>query len=102
MKGPAKRRAPRLPLSLPGVAIGMIFIWVLIMGEFATSVVVGGGTSGLQAALQLAKVGRSVVLLEQRSAGKSGARWCNGVVDWQFDVPVLRFGLRQYIRHRLE
>lgn len=32
-----------LPLSLPGVAIGMIFIWVLIMGEFATSVVVGGG-----------------------------------------------------------
>lgn len=32
-----------LPLSMPGVAIGMIFIWVLIMGEFATSVVVGGG-----------------------------------------------------------
>lgn len=32
-----------LPLSLPGVAIGMIFIFVLIMGEFATAVVVGGG-----------------------------------------------------------
>jgi len=32
-----------LPLSLPGVAIGMIFIFVMIMGEFATAVVVGGG-----------------------------------------------------------
>ncbi len=37
------------PLSLPGVAIGMIFIFVMIMGEFATAVVVYGGktsTSG--------------------------------------------------------
>ena len=32
-----------LPLSLPGVAIGMIFIFVLIMGEFASAVVVYGG-----------------------------------------------------------
>ena len=32
-----------LPLSLPGVAIGLIFIFVLIMGEFATAVVVYGG-----------------------------------------------------------
>ena len=32
-----------LPLSLPGVAIGMIFIFVVIMGEFATAVVVYGG-----------------------------------------------------------
>ncbi len=31
------------PLSLPGVAIGMIFIFVLLMGEFATAVVVYGG-----------------------------------------------------------
>ena len=31
------------PLSLPGVAIGMIFIFVIIMGEFATAVVVYGG-----------------------------------------------------------
>lgn len=31
------------PLSLPGVAIGMIFIFVMIMGEFATAVVVYGG-----------------------------------------------------------
>ena len=32
-----------LPLSLPGVAIGMIFVFVLLMGEFATAVVVYGG-----------------------------------------------------------
>ena len=31
------------PLSLPGVAVGMIFIFVIIMGEFATAVVVYGG-----------------------------------------------------------
>ncbi len=32
-----------LPLSLPGIAIGMIFIFVILMGEFATAVVVYGG-----------------------------------------------------------
>jgi putative spermidine/putrescine transport system permease protein len=32
-----------LPLSLPGIAIGMIFIFVMVMGEFATAVVVYGG-----------------------------------------------------------
>jgi putative spermidine/putrescine transport system permease protein len=31
------------PMSLPGVAIGMIFIFVMMMGEFATAVVVYGG-----------------------------------------------------------
>jgi putative spermidine/putrescine transport system permease protein len=31
------------PLSLPGVAIGMIFIFVMLMGEFETAVVVYGG-----------------------------------------------------------
>ena len=31
------------PLSLPGVAIGMIFVFVAVMGEFATAVVVYGG-----------------------------------------------------------
>ncbi len=31
------------PMSLPGVAIGMIFIFVMITGEFATAVVVYGG-----------------------------------------------------------
>jgi putative spermidine/putrescine transport system permease protein len=32
-----------LPLSLPGVAIGAIFVFVMVMGEFATAVVVYGG-----------------------------------------------------------
>ena len=31
------------PLSLPGIAIGMIFVFVMVMGEFATAVVVDGG-----------------------------------------------------------
>jgi flavin-dependent dehydrogenase len=48
-------------------------------------VVVGAGTAGLQAALQLAKTSRSVVVLERRPEGKSGARWCNGTSAWQFE-----------------
>ena len=36
-----------LPLSLPGVAIGMIFVFVMVMGEFATAVVVGGGKTAM-------------------------------------------------------
>jgi putative spermidine/putrescine transport system permease protein len=31
------------PLSLPGIAIGMIFVFVMVMGEFASAVVVYGG-----------------------------------------------------------
>jgi flavin-dependent dehydrogenase len=53
-------------------------------GETVDVVVVGAGTAGLNAALQLARVGRSVVVLERRAAGRSGARWCNGTVPWQF------------------
>ena len=33
-----------LPLSLPGVLIGCIFVFVLVMGEFATVRIIGGGT----------------------------------------------------------
>lgn len=36
-----------VPLSLPGVAIGMIFVFVMVMGEFATAGVVGGGKTSL-------------------------------------------------------
>jgi putative spermidine/putrescine transport system permease protein len=32
------------PLSLPGVLIGCIFVFVLVMGEFATVRIIGGGT----------------------------------------------------------
>lgn len=46
---------------------------------------VGGGTAGMQAAWQLAAIGRRVVVLERRPEGHNGARWCNGVVPWQFD-----------------
>lgn len=49
------------------------------------AVVVGGGTAGMNAAVQLARVGLSVALLEQRQMGRGGARWCNGVVPWQFE-----------------
>lgn len=34
-----------IPLSLPGVAIGAIFIFTLTMGEFATVAIIGGGKS---------------------------------------------------------
>ena len=34
-----------LPLSLPGVMIGFIFIFVLVMGDFATVRFIGGSTS---------------------------------------------------------
>lgn len=32
-----------LPLSFPGIAIGCIFVFVMVMGEFATPAVIGGG-----------------------------------------------------------
>ena len=48
-------------------------------------VVVGAGTAGLQAAYQLADVGFDVAVVEKRSERRSGARWCNGVLDWQFE-----------------
>ncbi len=34
-----------IPLSLPGIAIGAIFIFTLTMGEFATVAIIGGGKS---------------------------------------------------------
>ena len=46
--------------------------------------VVGAGTAGLGAAVQLARRGRRVVVVEGRPLGQGGARWCNGVVPWQF------------------
>jgi len=43
------------PLSLPGVAIGMIFIFVAVMGEFATAVVVYGGKASTTGTVILTK-----------------------------------------------
>lgn len=34
-----------IPLSMPGIAIGAIFIFTLTMGEFATVAIIGGGKS---------------------------------------------------------
>jgi putative spermidine/putrescine transport system permease protein len=36
-----------LPLSLPGIAIGCIFVFVMVMGEFATPLVIGGGQTNV-------------------------------------------------------
>lgn len=49
-------------------------------------VVVGAGTAGAGVALQFARRGRRVVLLEQRSADAAGARWDNGVLARHFEL----------------
>jgi flavin-dependent dehydrogenase len=50
----------------------------------ATAVVVGAGTAGLNAALQLARRGVAVTVVESRPLGEGGARWDNGVLAWQY------------------
>ena len=52
-------------------------------------VVVGAGTAGANAAYQLARRGRSVVLLERRPAAAGGAQWHNGILDWQLEAAGL-------------
>lgn len=49
-------------------------------------VVVGAGSAGANAAAQLARRGRSVLLLERRPLARAGADWSNGIVKWQFDL----------------
>lgn len=51
----------------------------------ADVVVVGAGTAGAGAALQFARRGRRVLVLEQRAADRGGARWDNGIIPWQFE-----------------
>ena len=48
------------------------------------AVVVGAGTAGANAAVQLSRRGLRVGLVERRAIGLGGARWCNGVLAWQF------------------
>lgn len=45
--------------------------------------VLGAGTAGANAAYQLARRGRSVVLVERRPLDEGGAQWHNGLLDWQ-------------------
>ena len=47
-------------------------------------VVVGAGTAGANVAYQLARRGRSVLLVERRPADMAGAQWVNGVLDRHF------------------
>lgn len=47
--------------------------------------VVGAGTAGANAALQLARRGLTVVLVERRAFGRGGAHWHNGILDWQLE-----------------
>lgn len=48
------------------------------------AVVVGAGTAGLNSALQLARRGLVVTVVESRRLGEGGARWDNGVLAWQY------------------
>lgn len=54
------------------------------MADGVVAVVVGAGTAGLNAALQLARRGVSVTVVESRRLGDGGARWDNGVLSWQY------------------
>ncbi len=49
-------------------------------------VVVGAGTAGASAALNLARSGAKVALLERRSLDSCGPRWVNAVPAWMFDA----------------
>lgn len=46
--------------------------------------IVGAGTTGANLAYQLARRGRSVIVVERRSLDDGGAQWVNGVLPWQF------------------
>jgi len=49
------------------------------------AVVVGAGTAGAGAALQLARKGLRVILLDRRGPEAGGAQWQNGVLDRHFE-----------------
>ena len=49
------------------------------------AVVVGAGTAGAAAALNLSRIGLQVALLERRPLEEAGARWVNFVPHWMFD-----------------
>ena len=47
--------------------------------------VVGAGSAGAAAALALARDGRSVMLVDKRQRGTTGARWVNAIPRWCFE-----------------
>ena len=51
----------------------------------ADVVIVGAGTAGAATALQCARRGLRVVVLERRRLAEAGAKWHNGVPGWAFD-----------------
>lgn len=51
----------------------------------ADVVVVGAGTAGAAAALSFARRGASVILVDRRSEGRTGARWIDSVPRWCFE-----------------
>ena len=53
------------------------------------AVVVGAGSAGSAAALNLARSGMRVALLEYRSFATAGARWVNGIPPWMFDFAAI-------------
>lgn len=53
--------------------------------EQLDALVVGGGTAGANAAYQLARRGRRVLLVERRTLDEGGAQWVNGVLDRHFE-----------------
>ncbi|MGZ3420615.1 MAG: NAD(P)/FAD-dependent oxidoreductase [Polyangiales bacterium] len=48
------------------------------------AVVVGAGTSGAASALQLARKGLRVALIDARPRDEAGPHWFNGIPDWMF------------------
>jgi flavin-dependent dehydrogenase len=48
------------------------------------AVVVGAGTSGAASALQLAKCGLAVALIDARPRDEAGPHWFNGIPEWMF------------------
>ncbi len=83
----ASRPFPRGRRHCPTVPLGIVDGRDAV--RRADAVVVGAGTAGAGAALQLARRGMEVVLLDRRPTERGGAQWRNGV------RPALRAG-----RHR--
>ncbi|TNF25778.1 MAG: FAD-dependent oxidoreductase, partial [Deltaproteobacteria bacterium] len=52
----------------------------------ADVIIIGAGTAGAATALQCARRGLRVIVLERRPLDRAGAHWHNGVPAWSFDA----------------